>query len=130
KFLIVRQADAHVAGFKPGIIASLAAMSSHIAGGAFVLLIRPGLIHGLLEDFPSLLDCSFPQIKFGEWKRYAQIHLAVGGDGKTIAAARTGDKVARDSHAGLFGRPLAVTRVDHVIVYANLISGTETVRQR
>src|SRR5207249_5363445 len=54
----------------------------------------------------------------------------VGGDGKTIAAARTGDKVARDSHAGLFGRPLAVTRVDHVIVYANLISGTETVRQR
>src|SRR5207245_11789081 len=78
----MRKADAHVTGRQPGIVPPLPAVVPYIAGWAFVVFIRPGPVHRLLEDFPSLLDRSLPEVVFGHGEALAEVHFSVGGDRK------------------------------------------------
>ena len=58
----VWEALAHVAGFQPGIGASLAAEPSHVARRALIVVVRLCVVHGTFEDFPPLANCSCAEI--------------------------------------------------------------------
>src|SRR3989442_14695239 len=103
----MRKADAHVTGRQPGIVPPLPAVVPYIAGWAFVVFIRPGPVHRLLEDFPSHLDRSLPQVVFGDREGHAEVHFPVGGDRKLRLPACALDE-APVPGAGLISRwPIA-----------------------
>ncbi len=53
---------AHVAGFQPGIGASLATEPSHVARRALIVVVRLCFVHRTLEDFPTLANRSCAEI--------------------------------------------------------------------
>src|SRR3989442_6625381 len=123
----MRKADTHVAGRQPGIVPPLPAARPHVAGWAFVVLIRPGPVHRPLEDFPALLDRSLPQVVFGDGKAHAEVHFPVGGDRKLRLPAWALDEApvlgARLVNCCLIGRP------QHGQVNPYLVGRTEAVLQ-
>lgn len=84
----VRKAGAHIAGFQPGIATTLAAGPADFARVTSILSGRFGLVDGLLEERPALPHGASAQIVFRSRKRHAEVHLAIGCDGKTTPAAR------------------------------------------
>src|SRR2546425_8491949 len=127
EFLVMRKADAHVAGRQPGIVPPLPAARAHVAGWAFVVLIRPGPVHRLLEDFPPLLDRSLPQVVFGDGEAHAEVHLPVGGDRKLRLPACALDEGPVPG-AGLINCCL-IARAQHGQVNTYLVGRTEAVLQ-
>src|SRR5207245_3409869 len=123
----MRKADAHVTGRQPGIVPPLPAVVPYIAGWAFVVFIRPGPVHRLLEDFPSLLDRSLPEVVFGHGEALAEVHFSVGGDRKLRLPACALNE-APVPGAGLISRSL-IARAQHGQVNTYLVGWTEAVQQ-
>src|SRR2546426_5212073 len=121
----MRKADAHVAGRQPGIVPPLPAVAPHVAGWAFVVFIRPGPVQRLLEDLPSLLDRSLPQVVLGDREGHAEVHFPVGGDRKLRLPACALYE-APVPGAGLISRCL-IARASHGQVNAYRVDGTEAV---
>ena len=91
-FLKVRQADTHIASFEPRVAPALAAVGTDVTGWTVIAFVRLSAIDGPFEDVPSFFDASFAEVVFGNRKRNAEIHLAVGSDGEAALPAGAFDK--------------------------------------
>jgi hypothetical protein len=88
----VREARTHIPGFKPGITSTLAAVRTRLTGRTFVPVGGVRLVDGLLEDLPSFLHRPAPEVIAGDWEGSAEVHLAIGSNGKLTLAARAFDE--------------------------------------
>ena len=91
-FFEMRETGTQVPGFEPGIAPALAAVGPHLAGRTFVLVARLCLIDCLLEKLPALFHRAGAEIITREREPRAQIHLAIGSNGKSALTAGTFDE--------------------------------------
>ena len=91
-FFEMWEAGTQVSGFEPGIAPALAAVRPHLAGRTFVLVAWLRLIDSLLEKLPALFHRAGAEIITREWESRAQIHFAIGCNGKSALTAGTFDK--------------------------------------
>ena len=91
-FFEMRETGAQIPGFEPGIAPALTAMGPHLAGRTFVFMAWLCLVDGLLEKLPALFHRAGAEIITRERESRAQIHLAIGSNGKSVLTAGTFDE--------------------------------------
>jgi len=92
EFFEMGKAAAHVAGFEPRIAPALATVGPYVTSRTFVVSGRGRAIHCVHQHCPSLFDTALAQVVFGDRKRDAEIHLAVGRDREAAPPAGALDK--------------------------------------
>src|SRR5437868_1824776 len=84
----VWNARTHVAGLKPGIAPTLAAAGPDVAGRTFVTMTGMCLIDRLFQDLPTFFHGAGTKIIAWDWEGGAEVHLAIGSNGKTGLSTR------------------------------------------
>ena len=80
--LEMRQAGTHIAGFKPGVAPSLAAVGTDVTGWTFVTIAGMRLIDRLFENFPTVFHRAGAKIITRDREGGAEVHFTVGSNGK------------------------------------------------
>ena len=91
-FFEMREAGTQVPGFEPGIAPALAAVGPHLAGRTFVPVARLRLVDGLFENLPAFFHGAGAEIIARDREGGAEIHLAIGSNGKSALTAGTFDE--------------------------------------